>query len=150
MKGECHGWTEKSAMAEEQRGVTWLKKKEECHGWTERSAMAGITFYLLAKYLTLYHTITPFNDPIQEAFWNHHGKRRKCFVCLGFYVVSMVFKLFNSDSSQIHVSWTFFFNQYLTNPLSWYWQASCSTECQGKKLLPVLKILVCCGRRLNP
>ena len=28
------------------------------------------------------------------------------FVCLGFYAVSTVFQLFNSDSSQIHVSWT--------------------------------------------
>ena len=39
------------------------------------------------------------------------------FVCLGFYTVSMVFQLFNSDSSQIHVSWTIF-NQYLTSPLT--------------------------------
>ena len=38
-------------------------------------------------------------------------------VCLGFYPVSTVFQLFNGDSSQIHVSWTFF-NQYLTSPLS--------------------------------
>ena len=34
-----------------------------------------------------------------------------------------MFQLFNSDSSQIHVSWTIF-NQYLTSPLSWHWQAS--------------------------
>ena len=46
------------------------------------------------------------------------------FVCLGFYAVSTVFQLFNSDSSQIHVSWTIF-NQYLTSPLSWHWWASC-------------------------
>ena len=42
---------------------------------------------------------------------------------LGFYAVSTVFKLFNGDSSQIHVSWTIF-NQYLTSPLSWHWRAS--------------------------
>ena len=48
-----------------------------------------------------------------------------CFVCLGFYAVSTLFKFFNSDSSQIHVSWTIF-NQYLTSPLSWHWRASCS------------------------
>ena len=47
------------------------------------------------------------------------------FVCLGFYVVSTVFQLFNSDSSQTHVSWTIF-NQYFTSPLSWHWRASCS------------------------
>ena len=27
------------------------------------------------------------------------------FICLGFYTVSTVFQLFNSDSSQIHISW---------------------------------------------
>ena len=42
---------------------------------------------------------------------------------LEFYAVSTVFQLFNGDSSQIHVSWTIF-NQYLTSPLSWHWQAS--------------------------
>ena len=31
------------------------------------------------------------------------------FVCLGFYTVSTVFQLFKGDSSQIHVSWPFFF-----------------------------------------
>ena len=31
------------------------------------------------------------------------------FVCLGFYVVSTIFQLFNGDSSQIHVSWTISF-----------------------------------------
>ena len=45
------------------------------------------------------------------------------FVCLGFYAVSTVIQLFNGDSSQIHVSWTIF-NQYLTSPLSWHWQAN--------------------------
>ena len=44
------------------------------------------------------------------------------FVCLAFYAVSTVFQLFNSDSSQIHVSWTIF-NQYLTSLLSWHWRA---------------------------
>ena len=38
------------------------------------------------------------------------------FVCLGFYVVSMVFQLFNSDTSQMNVFWTNFFNQCLTSP----------------------------------
>ena len=39
------------------------------------------------------------------------------FVCLGFFAVSTVVQLFNSESSQIHVSWTNF-NQYLTSPLT--------------------------------
>ena len=34
-----------------------------------------------------------------------------------------VFQLFNGGSSQIHVSWTIFY-QYLTNLLSWHWRAS--------------------------
>ena len=29
--------------------------------------------------LTLYHTIPPFNDPKQEGFGKHCGKRRKCW-----------------------------------------------------------------------
>ena len=45
-------------------------------------------------------------------------------ICLGFYAVSTVFQLFNGDSSQIHVSWTFFLNQRLTSPWSWHWLAS--------------------------
>ena len=45
-------------------------------------------------------------------------------VCLGFYAVWTVFQLFNGFSSQIHVSWTIFLNQYLTSPLSWHWRAS--------------------------
>ena len=45
------------------------------------------------------------------------------FAYLKFYAISTVFQLFNSDSSQIHVSWTIF-NQYLTSPLSWHWWAS--------------------------
>ena len=49
------------------------------------------------------------------------------FVCLGFHVISTVFQLFNSDSSQIHVSWTIF-NQYLTSPLSLHWWTSCSAN----------------------
>ena len=64
-------------------------------------------------------------------------------VCLGFYTVLTVFHLFNSDSSQIHVSWTIF-NQYLTSPSFWHWQASCSAinfhnpeRKVGKRLLPV-------------
>ena len=39
------------------------------------------------------------------------------FVCLGFYAISKVFQLFNSDSSQIHVTRTIF-DQYFTSPLS--------------------------------
>ena len=39
------------------------------------------------------------------------------FVCLGFYIVSTVFQLPNSDSSQIMFP-AFLFNQYLTSPLS--------------------------------
>ena len=45
------------------------------------------------------------------------------FFVLGFYVVSKVFQLFNSDNSQIHVFWTIF-NQYLTSLLSGHWRAS--------------------------
>ena len=48
-----------------------------------------------------------------------------CFVSLEFYTVLTVFQLLNGYSSQIRVSWTTF-NQYLTSPLSWHWQASCS------------------------
>ena len=29
--------------------------------------------------LILYHTILTFNNPIEEAFWKHCGKRRKCW-----------------------------------------------------------------------
>ena len=29
--------------------------------------------------LTLYHTITTFNDPVSETFRKHCGKRRKCW-----------------------------------------------------------------------
>ena len=39
------------------------------------------------------------------------------FVCLRFYIISTVFQILNSDSSQIHASWTIF-NQYLTSSLS--------------------------------
>ena len=46
-------------------------------------------------------------------------------ICLGFYAVSTVFQLFNSDRSQIYVSWTIF-NQYLTSPLSRHRLASYS------------------------
>ena len=49
------------------------------------------------------------------------------FICMVFYTVSTVFQLFNGYSSQIHVPWTIF-NQYLTSPLSWHWQASHSTN----------------------
>ena len=31
------------------------------------------------KVLTLYHTIPSFNDPKEEAFGKHCGKRRKCW-----------------------------------------------------------------------
>ena len=44
-------------------------------------------------------------------------------VCFWFYAVLKVFQFFNGDSSQIHGSWTIF-NQYLTSPLPWLWQAS--------------------------
>ena len=43
---------------------------------------------------------------------------RKLIDCLGFNAISTVFHLFNGDSSQIHVSWTIFYYQYLTSPLS--------------------------------
>ena len=43
-------------------------------------------------------------------------------VCLWFYTVSTVLQLFNTDSSKIHVSWSF--NQCFTNPLSRHWPAS--------------------------
>ena len=34
------------------------------------------------------------------------------------------FRYSKADSSQIHVSWTILFNQYLTRPLSWHWWTS--------------------------
>ena len=30
-------------------------------------------------FLTLYHTISTFNNPEDGAFWKHYGKRRKCW-----------------------------------------------------------------------
>ena len=52
------------------------------------------------------------------------------------------YQLFNSDSSQIHVSWTIF-NQYLTSWLSWYCLASRSAipiilSTKGEKHLPIV------------
>ena len=44
-------------------------------------------------------------------------QKLKIISCLGFYALSTVFQLFNSDRSQIHVSWTIF-NQLLTSQLS--------------------------------
>ena len=35
--------------------------------------------HLRTKCLTLYHTIPTFNDPKEEAFGKHCGKRRKCW-----------------------------------------------------------------------
>ena len=59
-------------------------------------------------------------------WWNSEWSVICLFVCLRFYAMSTVFQLLNCNCSQIHVSRTIF-NQYLTCPLSWHWQASCST-----------------------
>ena len=61
---------------------------------------------------------SPKHSVIKRSFWGH-----PTFVCLGFCAVSTVFQLFNGNSSQSHVSLTIF-NQYLTSPLFWHWQAS--------------------------
>ena len=45
---------------------------------------------------------------------------------MGVYAVWTVFQLFNSESSQIHISWTIS-NKYLTSPLSWHSWASRSS-----------------------
>ena len=34
---------------------------------------------LSEKPLTFYHTVPPFNDPNEEGFGKHCGKRRKCW-----------------------------------------------------------------------
>ena len=65
---------------------------------------------------------------------------RGTIVCFGFYAVSTVFQLFNSNSSQIHVSWTIFLT-------SSYPVHSHNPGQQGEKpLLPVLKMLVFHGQ----
>ena len=78
-------------------------------------------------------------------------------VCLGFYAVSTLFQLLNSDSSQIQVSWTIFLPSFcLTSPLSRHWRASHSVSpiilsAKGKShYYQFLKTLVCRGRGSNP
>ena len=62
-------------------------------------------------------------DPLDQKQYHPMTVIAKLFVCLGVYAVSTVFKLLNSDSSQIHVSWIIF-NQYINSLLSWHWRAS--------------------------
>ena len=51
--------------------------------WEWLKVKTAIKIHLHYKYhtiLTLYHTITTFNDPEERAFWKHYGKRRKCWL----------------------------------------------------------------------
>ena len=45
---------------------------------TSRHGQLGIMHHRHA--LTLYHTIPTFNDPKEEGFGKHRGKRRKCLL----------------------------------------------------------------------
>ena len=62
--------------------ILW-KNIAQAGDWTSDLLFSFLQRYRLSYgarlYLTLYHTITTFNDPEKEAFWKHCGKRRKCW-----------------------------------------------------------------------
>ena len=80
--------------------------------------------FTISAFITIFskHIHSRFTRYIDRIFIVHEHICRLLsqgsFVCLGFNAVSTVFQLFNGDSSQIHVFLDYFFNQYLTSPLS--------------------------------
>ena len=84
---------------------------------------------------------------------SHNDRSTKIHICQTNCLIVRFIRLFISGftlfqfstggNSQIYVSWTIF-NQYVTSPLSWHWQASGSAISiswapRGKSLLPVFK-----------
>ena len=66
---------------------------EKTTGWRGKLEIIG---KLTIGKLTIYHTITSFNDRKKEDFWEHCGKRRKCW-CL-------TVKAFGDDNFKLAVT----------------------------------------------
>ena len=84
-----HGWVE---------SIVGEKKKCWSPAFSLFSTMSSKAFPLRGRrnfglfvaQLTLYHTIPTFNNPIEEGFGKHCGKRKKCWL-LAFFLFPPVF-----------------------------------------------------------